>query len=73
MLQCDVLVIGAGASGIAAARRLWEFGLKVRDDSGRTLGQLLNSNCCHGQVSASSADVGAGILLVFCLLYTQHT
>ncbi|KAL8581082.1 hypothetical protein ACOMHN_012733 [Nucella lapillus] len=28
--QCDVVVIGAGVSGLAAARRLTDFGLKVK-------------------------------------------
>ena len=32
VLQCDVLVVGAGASGLAAARRLTDFGLKVRGE-----------------------------------------
>ena len=29
VFQCDVLIIGAGVSGVAAAGRLADFGLKV--------------------------------------------
>ena len=52
VLQCDVLVLGAGASGLAAARRLTDFGLKVREGEelqgpcwSRKPGRLWRSKC----------------------------
>jgi hypothetical protein len=61
LFQCDVLVIGAGVSGIAAARRMVDFGLKVKVlESQSRSGGRVRDDVREGVCFAQGAQLLAG-------------
>jgi glutathione reductase (NADPH) len=60
--QFDLVVIGGGSGGIAAARRAAEYGARVAlIESGRLGGTCVNVGCVPKKISWNAADLGGAL------------
>jgi glutathione reductase (NADPH) len=60
--QFDLIVIGGGSGGLAAAKRATEYGARVAlIESGRLGGACVNVGCVPKKVMWNAADLGAGL------------
>jgi glutathione reductase (NADPH) len=60
--QFDLIVIGGGSGGLAAAKRAAEYGARVAlIESGRLGGACVNVGCVPKKVMWNAADLGAGL------------
>ena len=60
--QFDLIVIGGGSGGLAAAKRAAEYGARVvLIESGRLGGACVNVGCVPKKVMWNAADIGAGL------------
>src|ERR1700755_1866028 len=60
--QFDLIVIGGGSGGLAAAKRAAEYGARVvLIESGRLGGACVNVGCVPKKIMWNAADLGAGL------------
>jgi glutathione reductase (NADPH) len=60
--QFDLIVIGGGSGGLAAAKRAAEYGARVVViESGRLGGACVNVGCVPKKIMWNAADLGAGL------------
>jgi glutathione reductase (NADPH) len=60
--QFDLIVIGGGSGGLAAARRAAEYGARVAlIEAGRLGGACVNVGCVPKKIMWNAADLGAGL------------
>src|ERR1700748_1826765 len=60
--QFDLIVIGGGSGGLAAARRAAEYGARVAlIESGRLGGACVNVGCVPKKIMWNAADLAAGL------------